>query len=82
MGARRTADWSIVDLVEFEEKKHLSREDAAAVLRDIADSLARHNDLTFTREGLRYVIDVPDMVDLEVEIEIGDENSLEIEINW
>lgn len=71
-----------MDLVEFEEKKHLSREDAAAVLRDIADSLARHNDLTFTREGLRYVVDVPDIVELEVEIEIGSENSLEIEINW
>jgi len=71
-----------VDLVEYEEKKHLSREDAAAVLREIVDSLARHNDLTFTREGLRYVVDVADMVDLEVEIEIGDENSLEIEIKW
>ncbi len=71
-----------MDLVEYEEKKHLSREDAAVVLREIADSLARHNDLTFTREGLRYVVDVADMVDLEVEIEIGDENSLEIEIKW
>jgi hypothetical protein len=32
--------------------------------------------------GLRYVVDVADMVDLEIEIEIGSENSLEIEINW
>lgn len=71
-----------MDLIEHKEKKHLSREDAAAVLREIADSLARHNDLTFTRDGLRYVVDVADMVDLEIEIEIGDENSLEIEINW
>ena len=71
-----------MDLIEYKEKKRLSREDAAKVLRDIADSLARHNDLIFTREGLRYVVDVADMVDLEVEIEVGDENSLEIEINW
>lgn len=71
-----------MDLVEYESKQELSREEAAAVLRQIADSLARHNDLEFTREGLRYVVDVPDRVELEVEIEIGDSNSLEIEINW
>jgi amphi-Trp domain-containing protein len=71
-----------MDLIEYETKQRLSREDAAAVLRRIADSLARHNDLEFTREGLRYVVDVPDQVDLEVEIEIGDDSSLEIEISW
>ncbi len=71
-----------MDLVEYESKQRLSREDAAAVLRQLADSLSRHNDLEFKRDGLRYVVDVPDMVDLEVEIEIGDESSLEVEISW
>lgn len=71
-----------MDLVEYESKQRLSREDAAAVLRQLADSLARHNDLEFKRDGLRYVVDVPDVVDLEVEIEIGDESSLEVEISW
>lgn len=37
----------------------------AAVFHDITDSLSRHNDLTFAREGLRYNAD---MVDLEIEI--------------
>ena len=60
----------------------MSREEAAQLLRDIADSLARHNDLSFTREGLKYTVDVPDQVDVEVEIEIGDESGLEIEITW
>lgn len=71
-----------MDLIEYEQKRKLSREDAAAMLRSIADSLARHNDLEFTRDGLRYVVDVPDTVELEIEIEIGDKNELEIEITW
>jgi amphi-Trp domain-containing protein len=72
-----------MDLIDYEEKQQLSREDAAEVLRKIADNLARHNDLEFSREGLRYKVDVPDTVELEVEIEIGDgEAELEIKISW
>jgi amphi-Trp domain-containing protein len=71
-----------MELLEHEEKRRMSREEAAQLLRDIADSLARHNDLSFTREGLKYTVDVPDQVDVEVEIEIGDESGLEIEITW
>jgi len=72
-----------MDLFDYEEKQQLSREDAAEVLRKIADNLARHNDLEFSREGLRYKVDVPDTVELEVEIEIGDgEAELEIKISW
>ena len=72
-----------MDLIEFEEKRQLSREEAAGVLRTLADQLARHNDLEFSREGLRYKVDVPDNVEIEVEIEIGTEESeLEITISW
>ena len=71
-----------MELLEHEEKRRLSREDAAAVLRDLADQLARHNELAFTRGGIPFRVDVADEVELEVEIEIGDENSLEIEISW
>jgi len=72
-----------MDLVEFEEKRQLSREEAAGVLRTLADQLARHNDLEFSREGLRYTVDVPDTVEMEIEIEIGtDESELEIAISW
>jgi len=72
-----------MELFEFEEKLTLSREDAAARLVAIADSLARHNQLEFKREGIPYTVDVADQVEMEIEIEVGtDGSSLEIEINW
>ena len=71
-----------MELFEHEEKRRMTREEAAAVLRDLADQLARHNDLSFTRDGLKYNVDVPDEVEVEVEIEIGEESSLEVEISW
>ena len=72
-----------MELLEIEEKHQLQREQAAAVLREIADSLSRHNNLEFKRDGLRYTIDVADQVELEIELEIEDTgSSLEIEITW
>lgn len=71
-----------MELFEHEEKRRMTREEAAAVLRDLADQLARHNDLSFTRDGLKYNVDVPDEVEVEIEIEIGEESSLEVEISW
>jgi amphi-Trp domain-containing protein len=72
-----------MDLLEVKEKREMSREEAAKLLHQIADSLARQNNLQFTREGLRFVIDVADQVEVEIELEVGDDgNSLEIEINW
>ena len=70
-----------MDLLEVESTQNLTREQAAEVLRQMADTLARHSQVEFSREGLRYIVDVTDNVELEVEIEIGDNNSLEIEIN-
>lgn len=73
----------MAELIETEERVTVSREDAAAILTRLADSLARHNDLEFTRDGMRYRVDVPDEVDVEVEIEIEtDGGSLEVEISW
>lgn len=72
-----------MDLIEIEQKRTLSREDAAAWLREVADHLSRHNDIEFEREGLRYTVDVPDVVTLEYEIEIEQRGgSLEIEVSW
>ena len=72
-----------MDILEIKEKRTLSREEAAQVLRQIADSLARHNELQFTRGGKALHVKVPDEVELEVELEIeSDETSLEIELNW
>lgn len=72
-----------MDLIEITEKTRLRREDAAARLRALADALAKNNEVEFEREGLRFRVRVPDMVDLKLEVEIGDdERELEFEITW
>jgi amphi-Trp domain-containing protein len=70
------------ELLEVTEKQTLRREDAAARLRDLADQLARHNQVAFVREGVRYTAAVPDEVEMKVEIELGEDSEIEIEISW
>ncbi|MGN0063937.1 MAG: amphi-Trp domain-containing protein [Nocardioides sp.] len=70
------------ELFETETKQRLSREEAAARLHALADSLARHNSVEFIKNGHRVTVDVPDEVELSVEIEVGEENELEIELSW
>ncbi|MCR1785527.1 amphi-Trp domain-containing protein [Nocardioides carbamazepini] len=70
------------DLFEIDQTQRLRREEAAARLRALADSLERHNSVTFEREGRRITVDVPDEVELTVEVEIGEESELEIELRW
>jgi amphi-Trp domain-containing protein len=71
-----------MDLFEIDETRRMSREDAAARLRDLADALAKNNSVEFERGGNRITVRVPDEVNLKVEVEIGDENELEIELTW
>lgn len=72
-----------MDLLEIEAKRTMSREDAAKLLHQIADALARQNKLSFKREGLKFVVAVADQVEVELELEVGDDgNSLEIELTW
>lgn len=72
-----------MELLEIERERRLPREEAASWLRQLADSLSRHNEVEFVREGLRYHVDVPDDVTMNVEIEVGgDDNEIEIEISW
>lgn len=72
-----------MDLMEITEKHRMTREQAAKLLHSIADSLERHNEVEFKREGIKFKIDVPREVDVELELEIeSDESSLEIEISW
>ncbi len=71
-----------MELFEIEESARLRREAAADRLREIADQLSRHNALRFRRDGVPYTVKVPDEVEFSVEIEIGDDNELEIEIRW
>lgn len=70
-------------LLELSEKRTMKREEAARVLRELADELARQNEVSFLRNGIRITANVPSEVEVEVELEIeADESSLEIEINW
>lgn len=72
-----------MDLIEIADKERLSREDAAARLRDLADALARNNEVVFERGGMRITVHVPDEVNLKLEVEVGDEESeLEVELTW
>lgn len=70
------------ELLEVEQTQRLRREEAAARLRDLADQLARNNQIEFTRGGTRYTVRVPDEVELGFEIEIGESTEVEIEITW
>lgn len=71
------------DLIEVSESARMRREAAAERLRALADMLARHNEVAFTRDGLRYSVRVPDEVEFSFEIEIGDDGSeVEVEISW
>jgi len=71
-----------MDLFEIDETKRLRREEAAAQLHALAEALARHNEVEFERDGRRITVDVPDEVNLKIEVEIGDESELEIELTW
>ena len=72
-----------MDIFSVEQKERLGREEAAARLHDLADMLARHNDIEFERGGMRFTIPVPDEVDLKIELEVETgERELEIELTW
>jgi len=72
-----------MELIEHATTEKLTREQAAERLRQLADQLSRHNEVAFTREGLKYRVDVPKEVELTIEIETGDEESeIEVEIKW
>ena len=71
-----------MDLFEMDETRTMTREEAAARLRALADSLAKHNSVEFSHEGGRVTVSVPDEVNLKVEVELGDDNEIEIELTW
>ncbi|MBM9460323.1 amphi-Trp domain-containing protein [Nocardioides sp. zg-536] len=71
-----------MDLFETGRTQRVTREEAAAKLHALADSLARHNSVELDKDGKRITVSIPDEVDLKVEVEIGSENELEIELTW
>ena len=72
-----------MDIFEVEQRERLSREEVAARLRKLADMLARHNDIEFERGGMRFTVNVPDELEIKIELEVGsDKRELEIELTW
>lgn len=72
-----------MDLMEISVKRKMGREEAARILHELADSLARHNGVDFSQDGVKVNIRVPDEVEVEFEVEIeSDESSIEVEISW
>jgi amphi-Trp domain-containing protein len=72
-----------MDIFEVEQKERLSREEVAQRLRNLADMLARHNDIEFERGGMQFTVHVPDELELKLELEVEtDKRELEIELTW
>ena len=73
----------MTELLQNEDEASLTREQAAERLRSLADQLARHNEVAFVREGVRYSVKVPNQVRFSLEIEIGEDSSeIEVELKW
>ena len=71
------------DLIEVEDKRRMRREEAAELLRSVADALARHNEVELKRGSMSLKVSVPDEVEVEVEVEVKtDGGEIEIEIGW
>jgi amphi-Trp domain-containing protein len=76
------ARFGAMDLFEMDDTQTLTREEAAARLHALADSLAKHNSIEFSRDGGRVTVAVPDEVRLKVEVELRESNEVEIELTW
>jgi amphi-Trp domain-containing protein len=72
-----------MDLIEYESEERLGREAAAQRLRELADELSRHNEVSFVRDGVRYSVKVPGEITYSLEIEVDEDGSeIEIELTW
>jgi len=72
-----------MELLEISEKRKMRREEAAELLHELADSLARQNAVDLMQNGMKVHVKVPAEVTVEFEVEIeSDESSIEIEISW
>ncbi len=70
------------ELFEHETTTEMTREEAAQRLRDLADVISRHNEVSYVENNKTVRVDIPPTVRLTVEIERGDESEIEIEISW
>lgn len=71
------------ELYEKEVETTMSREEAAAKLRELADALEKQNSIQVLDGDKTVTVKVPDQVEYEFEVEIepGD-NEIEVSISW
>lgn len=72
------------EIFEHESEQTMSREAAAKRLREIADQLEKHNEISLLEHGRDVTVRVADQVtfEYEVEVESADKNEIEISISW
>ena len=68
--------------IEHTTEERLRREQAADRLRALADELSRQNEVSFVRGGKQLRVRVPDEVTFSLEVEVGEENEIEVELKW
>ena len=72
-----------MELLEIEQRETLRREEVARRLHALADQLARHNEVAFERNGIRFRAAVPDEIEFKFEFEVEDDGTeLELELRW
>ena len=70
-------------MIEFEWEKKAKRAEAAALLRELADSLAGGGAVELEHDGWELKLQVADEVEIGVEVEIENgETELEIALTW
>ncbi|GAA1231178.1 hypothetical protein GCM10009665_21920 [Kitasatospora nipponensis] len=69
--------------LEFEQKRSLSRLEAADQLSALADALRHGNNVELELGPGRLSLRIPDEVQIEIEVEVGDgQMELEVELKW
>jgi amphi-Trp domain-containing protein len=70
-------------MTEFEWQKRMSSEQAAELLRRVADGLAGGDRVELDHEGFELKVPVADEVELEIEVEVEDgKTEVELELQW
>jgi amphi-Trp domain-containing protein len=73
-----------MDVFEVEQTETVTRKEAATRFRRLANMLGGdEEEITFERGGMKFAVNVPDELQLKVELEVeSDERELEIELKW
>ncbi len=72
-----------MDTFEVENKETLTRAEVATRLRRIATLIGGDDEeIEFERGGMDFKMRMPAEVNFKVELELGDDNELEIELTW